>query len=111
MRTEYETFNKQVIAQDDDNDYSESGFVAWIDNGVAHLARYSHCSCFGTLTSIGDDTRGDWSGTPDELVTLAQQRLDPDMPTRPANTEDYDYDHLMKVYEQIIEWDSNGRKA
>jgi hypothetical protein len=98
-----------VVAQDDDEDYSESGWVAFtIDYTTFYLARYSHCSCFGTWTALADDGGGtlsaNWSGTRDELIRMATESLDPDMPTRQSNAEDYDHDHLVKVYAQIIEW-------
>ncbi len=114
-----EQFEQGIIAQDDDNDYSESGYVATIIDGVAHLARYGHCSCFGTFEDVCGGGISDyyeqgeasfvWSGTPDELVAMARGGMDPDMPSRKANAEDYDHDHLEAVYRKIIAWDDRGR--
>lgn len=111
-------FEKSIIAQDDDNNYSESGFVAVVHEGVAAIASYSHCSCYGTWESLNAGgisdhvdavdplkTLWDWSGTPDELVRMAARKSDINFPNRDANPADSDYDHLMAVYEQIIAWD------
>jgi hypothetical protein len=34
---------------------------------------------------------------------MAKKKSDPAMPDREISTEDYDYDHLMKVYADVIE--------
>lgn len=40
-----EDFENSVIAQDDDNDYQESGYVACVfSGGKAAITGYSHCS-------------------------------------------------------------------
>jgi hypothetical protein len=93
----------EIIAQDDDNDYSESGWVAIYDpdKKKCAISRYSHCSCYGTWEAI----KGwDWEGTPKKLLKLAKKELDPNMPERKISPEDYDYDHLMNVYQGIINW-------
>lgn len=112
-------FESSIIAQDDDNDYSESGYVACAKGAWAALSRYGHCSCYDTFTSltgggISDthdegDVNWDWQGTPDELVNLARSNGDPAMPKRTVDPKDCDADHLAKVYEQILEWDAKGR--
>lgn len=116
-----EKWAASVIAQDDDRDYQESGWVAGVVENWAYLTSYSHCSCYDTWASITgggisddegpNDPRWDWTGTPDELVALARSNGDPGLKGREANREDYDYDHLQTVYEQIIIWDNLGRKA
>ena len=104
-----------IIAQDDDEDYEEYGWVALIYEGVAYLGNYGHCSCYGTGTAltgeqVGGSTDYDagfnftWSGTPAELVALAKGNRDPAMPERESNPNDSDYDHLQAVYAKIIEW-------
>lgn len=109
-----------IIGQDDDEDYSESGYVAWIHEGVAYLAKYSHCSCYDTFADLCGGGVSDyfdegdvsfvWSGTPVDLVAMAGRKADPDMPDRVASEEDYDYDHLCKVYDQVISWSENLSK-
>jgi hypothetical protein len=111
-----ELFRQSTIAQDDDNDYDESGWVAVVVGDWAALTRYGHCSCFDTWASITgggiSDSEGpnepswDWVGTPDGLVALAKAKGDPALSGREAGPDDYDYDHLMKVYEQVLQWDS-----
>lgn len=102
----------QVIAQADDNDYQESGYVVVLDkSGVYHIGSYSHCSCYGTWDG-GDYGSGHrdgvlsgswlWEGSGEELVKLAKERRDPSMPERPADSKDYDYSHLIDVYEQVL---------
>jgi len=111
-------FRQSIVAQDDDCDYSESGWVAVVVGDWAALTKYGHCSCYDTWADITgggisdnegpEEPRWDWQGTVDGLVRLAKNKLDPALTDRVASTEDYDYDHLMKVYEQILDW-SNRR--
>jgi hypothetical protein len=103
-------------AQDDDNDYSESGYVAVVKDSRAAIAAYGHNSCFGTWTAIYDPTfdgnmeaRWEWEGTIDELVAMAKRGADPAMPERAAQPDDYDYEHLVKMYSQVVAWDKAGR--
>ena len=107
--TDSEDFRNHIVAQDDDCDYSESGWVAVVKDKMAGLAKYSHCSCFGTWTALGDgNVVWDWIGSVKDLVKLAKANGDPHMPGRTANAEDYDYDHLQQVYKEVLEW-SNKR--
>jgi len=107
-------FRESVIAQDDDCDYSESGWVAVVVGDWAALTKYGHCSCYDTWAAITgggiSDSEGpnephwDWQGSVSDLIKMAKYKVDPAMPGRNASEDDYDYDHLMKVYEQILEW-------
>lgn len=111
------TRKSKVIAQSDDNDYQESGWIAVVDGKKAALGNYSHCSCYGTwtalggggLSSSGGDPIFEWEGSVTELIHMAKRKADPCVPSREANPEDYDYDHLMDVYQQILTWDKKGR--
>jgi len=115
----HENFGDCIVAQDDDNYYEESGWVAVVDGDDAYLANYSHCSCFGTWTALrGESYNYDsaldrsnlpanwyvWAGTRKELIEMAKRKADPAVPDRESCTDDcdYDYDHLMKVYEDIL---------
>lgn len=100
----------EIIAQDDDNDYSESGWVAVYDPNTnkCGLGHYSHCSCYGTWENLKNGW--DWEGTPRELAKLAKNKLDPDMPEREMSVEDFDYDHLITVYNEVLIWYKNRRK-
>lgn len=103
MRMTKEQFYESIIAQDDDCDYSESGYVAGVFQDVAYIARYSHCSCYCTFSVIGDDVANfDWRGSVDELIEMAKRKADPAIPERTADPEDYDYDHLISVYRDIL---------
>lgn len=105
-------FSDSIIAQDDDEDYSESGYVVVRIGDWCAIARYGHCSCFGTWASItgggisdseGDtDPQWDWQGTHAQLLDMARRTADPSMPERAADPEDSDYDHLQKVYQQVL---------
>lgn len=104
-------FEQAIIAQDDDHDYQESGWVAVQIGNWCALAQYAHCSCYGTWAAITgggisddegpSDPMWNWEGTYEELMSMALERRDPAMPDRIANPEDYDYDHLMNVYDQL----------
>ena len=104
-------FNNAIVAQDDDNDYSESGYVVLRVNNTYYIAQYSHCSCYGTYDALcnggvnddGDGTvRTLWAGSKMRLLHMAKELRDPSMPDRYANEKDYDYDHLCAVYEQVL---------
>jgi hypothetical protein len=111
------TFENNIVAQDDDCDYSESGYVVFVVDDIYYIANYSHCSCYGTWEAIsgfddyyyGEDNvdlpereiNTIWSGTRADLLFLAKNKRDPSMPEREANKNDYDYDHLMNIYRQI----------
>jgi len=109
-----EQFQEAIIAQHDDNDYDQSGYVVVVKDGIAAISRYGHCSCYDTwcdLTGGGvsdrqgpNPPRWDWTGSLDQLKNMAVNKLDPSMPDRIADSNDYDYDHLMAVYEQVISW-------
>ena len=119
MKINRNYFEKHIVAQHDDEDYSESGYaVCWFPDQTCAIFNYSHCSCFGTWESISnhDDYSYDdsnppedrdvtpvWEGTSAQLIELARNKSDPAMPGRIANKNDSDYDHLMAVYEQILE--------
>ena len=111
-------FLDHVIAQDDDNDCEENGWVAVVIGDWAALTSYGHCSCYDTWASITGggagieprhDPKWDWTGTVSDLVKLARETRDPVMPDRAMDEKDCDFDRLMKVYAQIIEWDQRGR--
>lgn len=111
-----EDLQKLTIAQDDDNDYDESGYVVVTDGKSAAIARYGHCSCYGTWTDLsGKDgaIHFDWTGSLRQLKKMAVEKLDPhnSLPgKRKADPSDMDYDHLMNVYQQVIEWFEDRKK-
>lgn len=114
-----ELFQRSIVAQHDDQDYQESGYVAVVVGQWAALTKYGHCSCYDTWADITgggisddegpNDPRWDWTGTPDELVAIAKAGEDHCLKGRPIDVQDYDFDHLAEVHRQIIEWDKGGR--
>lgn len=108
-----ELFRRSIIAQDDDNDYEESGWVCVRIADWCALTRYGHCSCYDTWASITgggisddegpDDPHWDWQGTWAQLLEIAKGKMDTGLPGRMIEKEDYDYDHLLNVYRQILE--------
>lgn len=115
MHITNDAFRAAVIAQDDDKDYDEFGWVACVfPNGQAAIGQYGHCSCYGTFEALCAGGIGDyfeagnavftWVGTVSELVAMARRKADPAIPHRESIPEDYDHDHLIAVYEQVIAW-------
>lgn len=99
---DYHIAENYIIAQDDDNDYSESGYVVLDRDGECLIGSYSHCSCYGTWDNDQLSGTWVWMGNREELIDMAKRGVDPVMPTRLANSKDYDYDHLMSVYQQVL---------
>lgn len=94
---------KNVIAQDDDRDYQESGYVVCVKDGLAAIGSYEHCSCFGTWDEQGYPKEV-WSGTVAELIALAAGDFDPAVSGRKLSDQDYDVDHLRACYQQVMAW-------
>lgn len=113
LKMSRDDFSKSIVAQKDDEDYSESGYVAFIFEGVAYLASYSHCSCFGTYDALCGGVEGDyiengelnveWSGSIKQLLKLAENDADPTFPDRKNSNDDHDVCHLRDVYEQLLQ--------
>ncbi|WP_013626567.1 hypothetical protein [Rubinisphaera brasiliensis] len=113
MRITRDQFQQSIIAQADDEDYEESGYVACVFGDLAMIGHYSHCSCFATFEAlcgggISDwfdegEPSWDWSGSVDELKSMAERWADPAMPDREADESDYDYCHLVSMYKQVQE--------
>lgn len=114
-------FKESIIAQDDDGDYRESGYVACVfkrgDERFACLFHYSHCSCYDTWASICGggisnypeeneimEPAWDWLGSVEELVEKAKNDMDPTLGWRKNDDRDDDVDHLREAYRQILEW-------
>ncbi len=112
---QWQEFQQYIIAQDDDDcGYSESGFVVAVKDGVAAISHYSHCSCYGTVSCLGGlnlSSDWDWSGTEEQLQQMAAEIRDPNMPERSADPSDYDYDHLMRVYDDVLAHYGLSRKV
>lgn len=104
-----EELQNAIIAQNDDNDYQESGWLAFcFSDDVCGLIAYSHNSCYGTWESITENDHENtiypnWIGTKEQLIKMAKQQIDPDMYGRKIDpNEDYDADHLLNVYKEIL---------
>lgn len=115
----YNEFKKNVIAQDDDDDpFGESGYLVVKKDEIYSFFKYSHCSCYDTWEDITqksvlfkEDKKEPWNslytfsplwvGNREELSKMVQDRIDPNIPDRKSEPEDFDYDHLMKVYDQL----------
>jgi hypothetical protein len=110
-------FDSAIIAQSDDEDYQESGYVVFKNSSnIYHLCAYGHCSCYDTFTDlvgggISDNPASgtitpEWSGTKEELIRLAKNDLDPTWASsgrpRKNNDADSDVDHLREVYAQVL---------
>lgn len=106
-----------IVKVDCPGSYENSGKIALIQDGMAGIFLFGHCSCNGTW----EDSEGsgkdyqqfqnevDWVGTPDELVALAKERGDIAVKGRVLVEKDYDYKEWVKFYDLIVQWDSEGR--
>lgn len=118
MNLTYKQFFNSVIAQDDDCDYDESGYVICVfpDNKAA-IFSYSHGSYYGTWEALGGldgdgydrpdlerEINSVWNGTVDQLIHMAENNLDFSIEGRPIDPSDYDADHLLACYKQVREW-------
>lgn len=108
-------FRDHIIAQHDDEDWRESGWVIVVKGDEAAIAHYGHCSCYDTWDDLVESNdhhttnelprmRWDWTGSVAELRTIVFNDRDPFMPERTANPEDNGYDHLAACYQQAIQW-------
>ena len=97
------TYDNEIARGDDEAGYYENmGWVACREGDRVQFFEFSHCSCYGTFTDVGDDA--DWEGTLSEARTMAERRLDPDMPDREADPEDFDHKFLVKMYRELLEY-------
>jgi hypothetical protein len=107
-------FRNAIIAQDDSGGYDPGGYVVVSDGKRYAIARFGHCSCYGTWTALSDKSGviWDWEGSLRELLKLARNKMDPhcSIGSRKANEEDYDYCYLMSCYTQVLAWNENRRK-
>ncbi len=97
--------DNMIARESDDESYSASGWVACVNGEKAEMSAFSHCSCYDTWDGLG----ASWTGTVDEMLSMAKEELCPVMPSRKLNSDDYDYNYVIGLYKQIIEWDKNGR--
>lgn len=110
-------FSECVVAQDDDEDYQESGYVICVVGELALLAGYGHCSCYNTWSDLNGGGIGDYFEEDEVkhpawqivvpvpvMAMMAYERMDPALPPRIADQEDSNYDHLVKTYGQFLEW-------
>lgn len=122
MKLTRREFEDAIVAQADDNDFSESGYAVCVFPGdKAAIFNYDHCSCYGTwedLTAtyangyteddhydhwdLSLEAKTTWEGTLQELIGMAERCADPAMPERKATEEDYDYKHLVAVYARVL---------
>lgn len=100
-----DNFRDHIVAQHDDEDWQESGYVITLVDGVFSLFHYSHCSCYGTVSVIMDGNIGTplWTGDKDAMIELASGRGDPIVAGRTISEDDCDYGHLVVVYAQILQ--------
>ena len=112
---DYSDLKELTIAQNDSGGYDPGGYIVVTDGITAAIARFGHCSCFGTYTALkGKDSKlhFDWTGSVAELVKMARYKLDPhySLGSRKANPEDYDYGYLMACYQDVLKWNKERRK-
>lgn len=110
-------FRMSIVAQDDDNDYQESGWVVCkvrrgeTDYGLVGV--YGHCSCYDTWVDLcgggisdyyGDDEVMEpqfaWIGSWEAVEWMARYGIDPKS-LRPIDDNTYNRDHLESCWRQI----------
>lgn len=120
-----EEFSDAIIARSYSRDEEQSyihGYLACVfPNGYAGLSSYGNSDTVHPFFSICQGISYDesiregtpdwqWYGTIDELVSLAFHKKDPCMPERIASSLDSDYDLLIEVYSQILDYFQNQTK-
>lgn len=95
----------EVLRADNDECYENSGYLLLQEGDQFCIGHISHCSCTGTWCNSGPagGLGLGWEGNLSELRALVEGNLDPDMPERQANKDDYGYNYLMDLYQQIRE--------
>lgn len=115
-----ELFKKSIIAQKDDDDYEESGYVVLNIDNTIYLFDYSHCSCYSTfevITDFNDQSYNDegdkeanidimplFEGSIEDFKAMAIHKSDLHMPERKSHLDDCDYEKLHSVYTQFLKW-------
>ena len=112
-------FRQSIWSQHDSGGYGPSGWLCGVHGKIAYIAQFSHCSCYGTweavvgadLDDYGDSVEKfdpDWTGTLDELMVMADRQLDPAMPSRKIDGEDWDAAYLMAMYDEVLRLGQDG---
>lgn len=92
-------------------EYENWGFIAFLDGNRAAISKFGHCSCYGTWDDEGGGSTPLWEGTKAELKKLATKKLDPTIPFRPLDVQDYDYQHLSGLYENVLKYFQTQKKG
>ena len=106
-----------VARVDEPASYENSGVIAQVHDGKAIIWTFGHCSCNGTWPEsdyTGKDwvewtDKGDWEGTPDQLVEIAKNKSDIFVSGRAINRDDYDAKRWETFYRLVLAWDAAGR--
>jgi hypothetical protein len=115
----YSEFSDSLIARNaSDVDYESWGYVVAYNGEQAGIARFSHCSCYGTYESLLGRKKAagicwDWVGSLEELLKMARYKLDPHWTlgkSRKADPADSDYCYLMACYKEILKWNKTNQK-
>lgn len=106
-----EQFYALTIARSDNDDpYSLSGYAVLSDGKRAAIVSIGHCSCYGTWEGL-DNGPIELDITVGQLIRWAKRKADPNFPTRMVNSADYDANHLLECYEQVLAWAKSNNKG
>lgn len=90
-------------------------WIAIVKGDEAILFHAQHCSCYGTWSYSYDydadkesyELDGgsiEWQGPLSELVRMAENGLDPNMPERKLDENDYDGNYILDLYKSFLLW-------
>jgi len=108
------SFRESVILAEDSGGWDPSGWILGLIGDEYYFTYFSHCSCYGTWTSLGgpewmdydDDNEYtlsvNWRGSKKEFDHIAKNYLDIGMlpSERRISEDDYDHEYIKRIYDQ-----------
>lgn len=100
-------FKDSIVANSWNGDAADvSGYVAVRVGEWCAIGYYSHNSVYDTWDDLTSEQTEEpnwvWTGSYEELLSMARRTADPNMPERGACCTDHDYDQLKSLYLTVL---------